>query len=818
MTIESARSTDSVVEAALARLDLPTKVALLAGQDMWSLPSVPEIGLGSLVMSDGPIGVRGTRWTPDDPAVALPSPTALAATWDPVLARRVGQLLAQEARRKGVHLLLAPTVNLHRSPRGGRHFEAYSEDPLLTGRIGVGYVAGVQDGGVGTTVKHYVANDSETDRFTVDVQVSERALRELYLAPFEAIVRDAGGWGVMTAYNKVAGTTMTEHDVLVNRVLKQEWGFDGVNVSDWTAARDTVGAALGGLDIAMPGPRTVFGAALVAAVEDGRVPQSVVDDAARRVLRLAARVGILDGAPPAVAPTDLPAPIDGDALAREVATRSFVLVRNDGLLPLDRSTLSRVAVIGAAAAEARVLGGGSAQVYPDHIVSPLDGLRAVLPVTYSVGADPRTKLAPARAGFTLRADFRAADGTLLATQPLVDGEARWLGDLPEGVAFDDLTTVEVSGDFTPILDGTHEFGIAGVGAFRLVVDDVERFAGTQEIEGSDPGAGLLNPPELRVAVGLRAGRATQVVLTHEVLKSEEIPVPFISFRLGHGEPSPEADGLIEEAVTEAAAADVAVVVVATTEEVESEGFDRDTLALPGHQDELVRRVAAANPRTLVVVNAGSPVEMPWRDEVAAVLLAWFPGQEAGAALADVLTGVEEPGGRLPTTWPVRGEDAPVLAVEPTDGTLRYAEDVFVGYRAWQRGGSAPAYWFGHGLGYTDWAYETIDVSTSGTPDGALATVTVGIRNVGERPGAEVVQVYLASDGTGPERPARWLAGFTSVSAEPGDLVHATITVPRRSAEIWTDRWTLVPGDYRVDVGRSVADVRLSAPLEVSGQL
>ena len=532
----AADPTEAAVDAALARLDLPTKASLLAGQDVWSLPAVPDIGLASLVMSDGPIGVRGTRWTADDPSIALPSPTALAATWDPELAQRVGQLLAQEARRKGVHLLLAPTVNLHRSPRGGRHFEAYSEDPLLTSRIGVGYVAGVQSGGVGTTAKHYVANDSETERFTVDVVVSERALRELYLAPFEAIVRDADGWGVMTAYNKVGATTMTEHRRLVGDVLKGEWGFDGVNVSDWTAARDTVGAALGGLDVAMPGPQTVFGAALVRAVEDGKVPLTVVDEAVRRVLRLAARVGVLEGAPPAVPADLLPAPVDGAALAREVASRSFVLVHNTGVLPLDPQRLTRVAVTGAAAKEARVLGGGSAQVYPEHIMSPLEGLRRVLPVTYTIGADPRTKLAPAAEGFDLHAVFRDAEGTVLGTQALVDGEARWLGDLPEGVSFEAAATVEVAGEFTPDIDGRHEFGIAGVGEFRLTVDGTERFAGVQKPDSSDPGAALLHPPELRVEVDLPAGKPVPVSLTHTLAKAPDIPIAFVSFRFGHANP------------------------------------------------------------------------------------------------------------------------------------------------------------------------------------------------------------------------------------------------------------------------------------------
>src|SRR5882757_1934623 len=303
---------ERAIEQALSALDLESKISMITAQDMWSLPEIPAIGLQSIVMSDGPIGVRGTEWTADDPSIALPSPTALAATWDQGLARRAGTLLAQEARRKGVHVLLAPTVNLHRSPLGGRHFEAYSEDPYLTGRIGVGYVEGVQSGGVGTTVKHFVANDAETDRFTVNNLVSERALRELYLAPFEIIVENAHPWGIMTAYNTVNGTTMTEHRYLVNEILRGEWGFDGFNVSDWMAARSTAGDIEGGLDVAMPGPKTVYGEALAQAVRDGEVEETTVDAAVRNVLRLAARVGILEGAEPVV--TELPDTVDGEAL------------------------------------------------------------------------------------------------------------------------------------------------------------------------------------------------------------------------------------------------------------------------------------------------------------------------------------------------------------------------------------------------------------------------------------------------------------------------------------------------------------------------
>ncbi|MFE5815237.1 beta-glucosidase [Streptomyces sp. NPDC056479] len=799
---------EAVVEAALARLDLDAKARLLSGQDMWTLPALPEIGLKSLVMSDGPIGVRGVRWTADDPSVALPSPTALAAAWDPGLARRAGALLAQEARRKGVHVLLAPTVNLHRSPLGGRHFEAYSEDPYLTGTIGAGYVSGVQSGGVGTTVKHFVANDAETDRFTVNNTVSARALRELYLAPFEIIVENAHPWGIMTAYNTVNGTTMSEHHHLVNEVLRGEWGFDGYNVSDWMAARSTVGAIEGGLDVAMPGPRTVYGDALAQAVRDGKTAEAKVDEAVRNVLRLAARVGILKGAEPVV--TELPEPVDGTGLAREIARRSFVLVRNQGALPLRPN--GTVALIGAAARDARVLGGGSATVFPARIVSPLDGLTAALPegtLTYTVGADPNTELGVADEGFELRAVCRDTEGNVIGTGSAPNGQIQWMGsDLPEGVTHDTLHTVELTGTFTPRDTGPHTFGIKGIGAFRLTVDGTTYYDDVQRPDRDDPFITFFGAPVPRAQPELTAGEPVEVSLTYVVAFPEGIPMKVVGFTLAHQEPQRDPDELIAEAVEAARGADTAVVVVATTDRVESEGFDRKDLTLPGRQDELVRAVAAANPHTVVVVNSGSPVELPWREDVAAVLLSWFPGQEGGAALADVLTGAHEPGGRLPTTWGSLS-DAPVTEVVPTGGELPYTEGVFIGYRAWEKAGRAPSYPFGHGLGYTDWTYESAEVQ--GT------TVTVRVRNSGERAGREVVQVYIAPSEPDAERPGRWLAGFAGVAAEPGERAEAVVEIPRRAFEVWddtTNSWTFVKGSYEIQVGRSIADRRVTATINV----
>jgi beta-glucosidase len=807
---------EAAVAAALHRLGLEAKVAILSGQDTWTLPALPEIGLTSVVMSDGPVGVRGVTWSAADPSIALPSPTALAATWDPQLARQAGRLLGQEARRKRVHVLLAPTVNLHRSPLGGRHFECYSEDPLLTGEIGTGYVAGVQDQGVATTVKHFVANDFESERFTASAEISDRALRELYLAPFETIVRKAAPWGVMSAYNAVNGVSMTVNAGLQRGVLKDEWGFDGAIVSDWVAARETAGTANGGLDIAMPAMGSPWGHRLAAAVRNGTVPAEVVDEQVRRVLRLAARVGALAGAPQSVPAERRLRTIDGPALAREIAARSFVLAANSRqLLPLEVSELSSIALIGALGRDARVLGGGSATVFPEHIVSPLEGLAAVLPdevkLSYAIGSDPRGKLsaasAPQWAG--LRATFRDAAGVTIYQTPLATGAGRWM-QMPDGVDPAALATVEISGRLTAEDGGEHHLGIRGIGRFTLTAGGRTLFDGTLRPASDDLAVSFLAPPEERVSLSLAAGSELEVSLEQQVSLVPRFAV--VSLTLGYSPPMATADELLAEAEAVASAADVAVVVVGTTDEVESEGFDRTSLALPGRQDELVRRVAAVNARTVVVVNAGSPVELPWADDVAAVLLAWFPGQEAGHALADVLLGVAEPGGRLPTTWPVAAADCPVLSVTPVDGVLRYDEGVFIGYRAWQRSGVAPRFAFGHGLGYTSWAYEDLAVpprSTGGT------TVTVTVRNTGSRAGREVVQVYARPVSPDDSRPQRWLAGFASVVAGPGGTATVTIEVPERVFQVWDGGWTTVAGDYVIEVAHSLGDIRDTATVAVA---
>ncbi|WP_306358995.1 MULTISPECIES: beta-glucosidase [unclassified Nocardia] len=793
---------DDLIEDLLAKLDLPAKLRLISGAGMFRFAGDPDIGLAEMPVSDGPSGVRGEYWDERDPSVSLPSGTALAATWDPELLTEIGALIAHEARRKDVYAVLGPTINLHRSPLGGRHFECFSEDPVLTAGMAAAYVRAVQAHGVSACPKHYVANDSETDRFTVDVRVDDRALRELYLYPFERCV-DAGAWMIMDSYNSVHGVTMTENPLL-NEPLKGSWGFDGVVVSDWTAVRTTAGAAQG-TDIAMPGPPMLWGAPLEEAVRKGEVPESAIDEKVRRILRFARRVGALDGSPKATPEfTDEQA----QALVRRAAAAGMVLVRNDGVLPLAPDTT--VTLLGPHAELPRFMGGGSATVIPAHTTTPVEGLEAVLTVRHTPGVRLEEKLIPVPLELVTDPDtgtpgvsLRYLDGdTVIDTQHRTAGNLMLFGDHEAATA----TTLEIRARLRADVTGAWQIGVGTLGQARLELDGETALDETITFEGTDPVGAILYPPQRAVTRTLAEGQEVDVRIT--VAAPPAIPGLGVILGLTFGITRPQRPAAAEfaAAVELARTSDVAVVVVGTTEQIESEGFDRTDLRLPGRQDELVAAVAAANPRTVVVVNSGAPVEMPWRDDVAAVLLSWFPGQEFGAALADVLTGAAEPGGRLPTTWPARMADVPVLSTTPqADGTLRYTEGIHVGYRAWLKSAAAPAYPFGHGLGYTTWSLGDLAV------DGRTATVTV--TNTGDREGKQVVQAYLSRADSAVDRPVRWLAGFAAVTVAPGASHTVRIALPQRAFEHWTEAgWTTEPGSFTLHVGTSVTDLPLTAEI------
>lgn len=807
--------TDTELRDLIGLLALEEKVSLISGEDFWSLPELPGIGLRKLRVSDGPVGVRGVTWDERDTSLLFPSPTALAAAWDPEVTRRAGFIMGAQTRDKDIHVLLAPTVNLHRSPLGGRHFECYSEDPLLTAKIATAFIEGVQSAGVGATIKHFVGNETEDARMEYDARIGERELREIYLVPFEEAVRTGRVWLVMSAYNQVNGHTMTENPRLVNDVLKNEWDYDGVVISDWMAVRSTEAAAQGGTDVAMPGPSGVWGESLIEAVREGRVDEELIDERVERVLRLAARVGVLGERTPSTATT----PADAVATLRAIAARAMVLLGNDGTLPLDPAALTRVALIGPNALRLSAQGGGSAHVNPSHVASIPEGLRAALgesvELTLTEGAFTHRALAdlcldavvdPLDGAPGLRAEFLDKEGTVLVSEHRLGSNLMfWPDNIPDGAY-----VIRLRARITPTETGTNILDVRGAGRFEVDIDGVRHSIDMSAAPGADVVEAIMRPQATRVQVEVTAGVPVEL----DVRFGQGHPFFMASLGLGWSHPRRGDDAELDAAVEAARAADVAVVVVGTTDDIESEGFDRKNLALPGRSDELVRRVAAANPRTVVVVNAGSPVLMPWRDDVAAVLWGWLPGQEGGAAIADVLTGVVEPGGRLPTTYPAAEADVPILSTALVDGGHDYdTHGGHIGYRAWALGESTPAYPFGHGLGYTTWAFE--DLTVKGDADGV--TVEVVVANTGARAGREVVQVYLeTADGTlmGRPEPIR-LVGFAAIDAEPGARVTATVAIDARTLARWDEAaatWTVTPGTYTLRVGASLGDLRLNADL------
>ncbi len=788
----------------IAALDLPAKVRLLTGATTFTLAPEPAIGLAELRLSDGPTGVRGLKFSGGPEVALLPNATLLAAAWSEQVAAEVGGLLAEEAQAQDIHVVLGPTINLHRSLLGGRVFEAYSEDPLLTGRLAAAYVRGLQDRGVGGCLKHLVANESETERNTVDSVLDEATLRELYLLPFEIAVAESGPWSVMAAYNQVNGVPATEQDAVINGILKGEWAFDGLVMSDWFATRTTAPAANGGLDLVMPGPDGPWGPALVRAVEQGEVAEATVDDHLRRLLRLADRVGVL--APGRAPVPGLPAPdspVRREQLTRLAATGMTVLA-NTGVLPLARGV--RVALIGRHALETVDMGGGSAQVTPPYQVSVAEGLAAVLgdAVAVTDGVEVRTRPVAAAAGFVtdpltgqpgVRVTLLEADGSVIqdrhsGTAALVVG---FDDDFPETVA-----TVRIRARLES--QGPVEIGTLGPADWELRIDDtVVRHRLTTSGEGI--GEELLAPP-----TAVDTYPAAALVEATATLRLGRGPLAGAGRYGLVARPARRPDAeVIEAAAAAAATADVAVVVVGLTEEQETEAVDKSTLRLPGEQDALVRAVAAAAARTVVVVNAGTPVLMPWLDAVDAVLWVGLPGQEGGHAVAAALLGDIEPAGRLVSTFPAADAATPAWSVTPVDGRLDYAEGTFIGYRGHAAGRApAPAFWFGHGLGYGSWSYGPAVLDRT--------SVSVPVTNTGDRPSREVVQLYLRPAEA--DQPVR-LVGWTAVLVAPGETVEVRVDSDDRLRRRWdTDagRWDRLSPGGSLLVARGLGDIRATLPL------
>ncbi len=824
------------VDAVLSALTVEEKAALTAGADMWTVPGLPSHGVPAVTVTDGPNGARGSALLGAGrvSAACVPCGSALGATWDPDLVQEVGEVLGEEARTKSARVLLAPTVNLPRSPLAGRSFECYSEDPLLTGRIAAGFVRGVQSRGVAATVKHLVGNEAEFERTTISSDVDERALRELYLVPFELAVREGGALAVMTAYNRLNGSWCAEDADLLTGVLRGELGFGGVVMTDWFAVASTVAAAAAGLDLQMPGPDRFYGAPLAEAVRSGAVPEAVLDAIARRWLTLIDRLGAWEDATAPERAVDLPAHRE---VARRAAAAATVLLRNDGLLPLSGD--ETVALIGPNADRAHIMGGGSAQLRAHRVVALTDVLRERLPgrVVFEPGCviDKTVRPLPV----ALETTFRDAAGDVAGTTTERDGRLLWFTEPVEGLDAERFTFT-ASGTLTVTVSGKHRFTLVQAGRARLAVAGEVVLDGFADVPPQGTELFGLGSIELEAFVELTAGQEVEVVVDYSTKGS----VVLHGVKIGYQAPS--AGDLVARAVAAAARADVAVVVVGTSDEWETEGHDRMTLSLPGEQDELVRRVCAANPRTVVVVNAGAPVQLDWAADAAAVLVPWLGGQEMAEALADVLLGAAEPGGRLPVTMPLRIEHTPAYGSFPgSNHHVAYSEGLLSGYRWYDSRRLPTAFPFGHGGSYTTFAWGPSVLSAGHLEPGGQVVVEVPVTNTGARPGAEVVQLYVEPGPTRLFRPRKELKAFAKVWVDPGETVTARLVLDGRSFAFWdpgstetsylaerlgdgslvpSDHgpdpqaaagWYVEEGEHRLRLSRSVDDVVSTAVVRVS---
>jgi beta-glucosidase len=809
------------VEDLLRQMTLQEKVALLAGTNTWYTIPVERLGIPSLKMSDGPNGARGAGgFTGEVKAACFPAEISLASTWDTDLLERVGQALAREAKLKGAQVLLAPTVNIQRSPLGGRNFEGFSEDPYLSARLAVAYIKGLQGEGVGASIKHYVCNDEEFERFSISSEVRERALREIYLQPFQAAVKEVNPWTIMAAYNLVNGIPASENPYLLTEILRREWGYDGVVVSDWfMSVKSTAASVNAGLDLEMPAPQW-RGEKLLAAVQRGEVEEATIDRSVRRLLQLLVKAGLFEhqGEVPEQ-DTDLR---EHRALLREAAAEGIVLLRNEEqVLPLQRESLTSIAVIGPNAQVAQIMGGGSAQVNAPYAITPFEGIVNKvgdhIKVRYEQGCtnhryQPLLDMSLVLAGKQGSEHgiaieyFNTSDlsGAPILKETKTTSEFAWFGEMPKGVNPDQFS-LRATGRFRPQEGGDYTFGLVSAGRGRLSIDGrvvIDNWS--QPTTGGD----FLGAPETQASIPLEAGR--QYLLTLEFARTEESLVAMV--RLGCLPPVP-ADA-IERAAHLAAASDVAVVCVGFGGEWQSEGFDRPNMDLPGKQDALVEQVAAANPRTIVVLNTGSPISMPWLDKVAAVVQAWYPGQECGNAIADVLFGDTNPAGKLPQTFPVRLEDTPTYLDFPGEnGKIYYSEGLFVGYRYYDKRNIAPLFPFGFGLSYTTFSYSSLSLNTQQIGPDETVQASVDITNTGQRAGKEIVQVYVRDVQTRLQRPEKELKAFSKVHLEPGERKTVTLSLARDALAYYDDlahEWVAEAGEFEVLVGASSQDIRATA--------
>jgi len=786
----------------VARMSLEEKIQMLGGNGDYGTQGLPRLGIPDFRMSDGPFGVSR-----DGPATAMAGGVILAASWNPDLAERIGNQLGRDARAKGVHLLLGPGVNLCLAPMNGRNFEYFGEDPHLASRMAVSYIKGVQSQGVAATIKHFMANNSEFNRPFTDAIIDERALREIYMPAFEAAVKEARVGAMMTSYNRVNGQYMTQNSALTVDVLRGEWGFDGLLMSDWGATHDGLAAARSGLDLEMPTAVHMTPEKMLPMVRDGRLPESLIDEKVGRILRTALRFGWLDRSQSDLSLSRYNE--EGCRMALDAAREGMVLLKNEGaLLPLDRGRIKTLAIVGPNAATAVPTGGGSARVRPFGASSFLQSLKEFL--------GPNTQMLYARG-------LPSLDEAVASTKYTLDGN-------PEhaGLRAEYFSNRELKGP--PMLSRTETSLHRGSATEAPQGSRSARWTGWIRAEG---------PSELFVkAPGYDSGfyrmfldgRLVLDNWRHALALVNGVPVPddgkphrIVLERWDRGSSlNPEfCVGLMSTRVDPqaraiAAKADAVLVAAGFDPDSESEGSDR-TFALPLGQNGLIQEMASINPRTIVAMTSGGGVDMqPWLDRIPALVQVWYPGQEGGTALAELLFGKINPSGRLPISFERRWEDNPVRDSYYPQGEghrVEYKAGIFVGYRGYQKRGVKPLFPFGYGLSYTTFQYGNLTVD----PRGFTCEVSFDVTNTGSREGAEVAQVYIGGPKDGVPRPDRELKGFAKVMLAPGETRRVRVSLDQRSFsrfDTQAHRWQADPGLYSVMVGRSSEAIELSAGVQL----
>ena len=798
------------VDALLAKMTLDEKLTLIGGTNDFYIQALPRLGLPALRMSDGPLGVHDYG-----PTTAYPAGIALAASWDVDLARRVGEMMGKDARARGVHFVLAPGMNIYRAPMNGRNFEYLGEDPYLASRMAVSLIEGIQSRGVIATAKHFAVNNQEYGRMDHSSDVDERTLREIYLPAFEAAVKEAKVGALMDAYNLVNGAYMTENNFLNNVIARKEWGFDGIIMSDWGATHDGKAAANGGLDLEMPSALFMNKQILLPFIHSGEIPTATIDDKVRRILRKAIQFGFYDREQ-----TDATIPLysqEGRQLALEEASSGIVLLKNEnGLLPLEKNKIKSLAVLGPNAYPAVIGGGGSSLTKPFDAISFLEGISNYLGksvrVDYVIEDLPLDEIvkntqfvtspggpeglkseyfnnellegAPALVRTDEKIGYRWAEGSYVNGGPLDHFSVRW------------------SGYFIPGTDDDYKFFVSADDGVRLyvndqrVIDDWQRHGETLDTYSAHLERG--KPYKLRLEYFENVGTATA--------------------RFGI---APAARSLGASTRAAAKKADAVILCMGFDPSSEGEGFDR-TFRLPAGQDAFIQQIAAINKNVIVVLTAGGNVDMTrWIDTVPGLIHAWYPGQEGGTALAQILFGEINPSGKLPASFERRWEDNAAFDSyypKKADKHIEYQEGVFLGYRHFDRSKVQPLFAFGYGLSYTTFQYSGLSISPSSADLSAPVNVSFNIKNNGPREGAEIAEIYVGDSHASVPRPVKELKGFAKVHLRPGETKRVTVSLDRRAFSFYDvekNNWKAEPGKFSILVGSSSEKIELQGEFTLS---